>query len=293
MNTNEWEAFVLKSDVKRKDLTSNLLNKVTLRIDFLRIVNIEELVADLQKLLIDKNFFLTNEDFINDIELQINDPDVLSEDGFKVKKSIKRERIYIFQNPEDTIDLIVGESCIIFNVKKCNEKYCFASCIETFCNVIILAQEKFKFIRFTRIGLRKINNIICKDTNLYYCFEKDFFNEINIKDSTKNDNEIKYMRRQSIDNCEFNGHSFNILKFIQEGFLDDQERAFNVVLDIDGYIKENICERFDSYNDLETMIKKINDDIFEIFKSMITEHLINDLISGKSDKVEWGLNKND
>lgn len=282
----------MKNDVKRKDLSSNILNKVMLRLDFLRVVNIEELVASLQKELADNNLFLTNEDFINDIELQINDPDVLSIDSFTVKKSIKRERVYIFQNHEDTIELVVSESFILLNIKKCDKKYCFESCIDIFCKVVILAQKMFKFIKFTRIGLRKINNLICKDTDLYYLFEKDFFNEIDIKNNSK---AIKYMRRQSVDNCEFNKHSFNISKLIEEGFLDDkyEARAFNVVLDIDGYIKENICEKFDDYNHLKITIIKINDDIFEIFKSMVSENLINDLINGKSDRIEWGLNKND
>lgn len=287
------EDFVLKSNIKREDLTSNLLSKVILRLDFLRIVGIEGLVSNLQEALANSDFFLTNDDFVNDIELKINDPDALSMDGFTVKKSIKREHIYIFQNPEDTVELVVSESYILLNIKKCNQKYCLENCIDIFCKVVMLAQETFKFIKFTRIGLRKINNIICKETNLHYCFEKDFFNEININNNKK---EIKYIKRQSLDNCIINDNLFNISKLIQEGFLDldgGHVRAFNVVLDIDGYIKEGICEKFDDYKHLKTIINDINDDIFEIFKSMISESLINDLIDGKSDKVEWGLNKND
>ncbi|ACA56197.1 TIGR04255 family protein [Clostridium botulinum] len=282
----------MKSEINRKDLTANILNKVIIRLDFLRIVNIQELVSELQGYLSTLDFFLTNQDFVNDIEFQINDPEILSTDNFSVKKSIKREQIYNFENTNNTVELAISENFIAFNID-CKREYSLEKYITIFSKIVILAQKKFTFIKFIRIGLRKINNIICKDENLYYCFEKDFLPDIKIQ--TSEIREIRYMKRQALDNLSYNKHLFNIFKIIQEGTLGNKntERAFNAILDIDGYLKETIPERFEDYDDVKKTIIGINYDIFDIFKSMITYNFANDLIKGESNKVEWGINKND
>ncbi|GKX66201.1 TIGR04255 family protein [Inconstantimicrobium mannanitabidum] len=283
----------MEKEIKRKDLTSNLLSKVILRLDFLRIVNIQELVSDLQNKLNNLGFYLTNENITNEVEFQINDPDVSSSDNLIVKKTVKREQMFVFQSSKDNTQLLIGESCIIFNID-CEKKYCLEYYILIFCDAILLAQDKFKFIKFTRLGIRKINNVICKESKLYYLFGKCFFSNSN--DCLNNAKMINYVRRQSVDNFIYNNHSFNVSKFIQEGFLENDinKKAYNVILDIDGYIKEeDIPKKFEDTKELDDIITNINDDLFHIFRCNITKEFTNDLVKGVCDNVEWGMKKND
>lgn len=283
-----------KEDVKRKQLTSNILNKVILRIDFLRIIKIEDLVSEVQEYLNNENFNLTNDEFINTVEFAINDPDISAMNGFNVKKNIKRQKVYNFKNSNNTC-LAITESCIIFNID-CKNRYNLEEYIDVFCNIIIKAQNKFDFIKFIRVGLRKINNIICVPENLYDCFDENFFKNITIdKEHKKN---IKYMKRTSLDNFAYSKYLFNVSKVVQEGIFNDNEntdiKAVNAILDIDGYLKDNkLLEDFKDTESIKDVILNINDDIFNIFKSMLTISFINDLIKGDSNKIKWGLNKND
>lgn len=277
-----------KQDIVRKDLTSNILKKVILRIDFLRILKIEELVSSVQEYLSTKQFFLMDETILNDInvELKINDPD----DNI-IKKHVKHKKIYIFKN--NTSELIIAENFISFNVN-CETNYNFETCINIFSNIVLNAQKIFNFIKFTRIGIRKINNVVCKCENLYSCFDENFFKNLILDTS----NIIEWNKRTSLDNFDYNNHSFNVSKLIQKGFIEDNEKndisAFSVILDIDGYLKNDInLGNFKSEKNIKDIINNINEDIFKIFKSMLTVNFINNLIHGYSDKIEWGINNND
>lgn len=280
-----------KQDINRKHLNANLLNRVVIRLDYLRIVSIKELVSGIQEYLAPYGILLTNDEFINNIEFQINDPEISSLDNFSVKKSINKEQIYNFEAEDESCQISIGESFIVFNIA-CSKHYCLEDYIKLFCNIAISVQNKFNYIKFTRIGIRKINNIICKDIYLYNCFEKDFFSGLSL--GNEGSLEISYMRRYSLDNFSYNAHSFNLSKLIQEGIIegDGDSKAYNVILDIDGYIKDTIPNKFKDYDDIRNTIISINDDIFDIFKASITYELALDLIKGESSKIEWGINKN-
>lgn len=285
------EDSILKIDITRNILTANILKSVILRIDFLRIVNIQDFVSEVQKYLIISEFYLTNDTFVNNIEFEINDPDTLSSDNININQTIKRGQPYNFKNKSKDIEVIITENCIIFNID-CTQEYSLDESIGIFCDLVIMAQSKYNYINFVRLGLRKINNFICKDKNLYKCIEETFLPNIELQSIFNN--ELKCNKRQTIENFSYNEHLFNVIKVIQEGFVEniDRERAFNVILDIDGYLKEGIPNQFKDYTDIKKTIININNNIFNIFKSTFTEDFLNDLTTGASSKIEWGMKPN-
>lgn len=281
---------ISKQSVKRADLKANILAKVTLRIDFTRVLDVTNFINDVQQNL--GKEFEYREGLLNEVELTINDPDPVSNEII-LKKSINKEIVYRFLDERKKVEISISRFFISFDIR-CNSTYCFGNYIDKFSEIIAMLEARYELINIVRLGLRKVNIVICPDIEaVYACFNRNLY--LNYSPHS-GESRLSLLKSQWADYFTLDGYGFNLIKQITPGIMkdySDEKEVLQVVLDIDGYLKDELLlEKPVSAKNVKEIIIDINNNIFNVFKDHITEAFIVELINGGSSKILEGVNVN-
>jgi hypothetical protein len=150
-----------------------------------------------------------------------------------------------------------------------------------------------------RLGLRKINSCILLDLmRLNDYFDEKYFNNI-VKNLNFDGFNINIMNSRTIDSFTINNRNVNYIRYITQGVLnnnDEQKEAYQVVLDIDVYIrdKDRLKMIFDNEENLNTELVNINTLLFELYIHALKDDFIQQLIhTGVDENIILGVTKND
>ena len=268
------------NDLKRTDLIYNTLNECVIRIDFIKINNIDKILENLSDVM--KEYELKSNEVFN-IDLEIHDPKTLITQEL-IKNNVNKSVNWEYYTP--TEKFIVNEYVLIF-VKKIFNNYAgiekYQTTLEKMLKIII---EEEKELKISRVGLRKKNVIFTKD---FYDW-KNILNEEYVP--KKYDNKLDEINISSkILNKEKDNYSYNNYISVKKGMAkkDNENIKVNrIICDIDFY--KRIIEDKNNLN-----LSDYNDNIFNMYKNMLNKNFVKKLRDGdiKEDAIVWGINKND
>lgn len=158
---------------KREDLLNNILRQSIIRIDFLKIENIEDMIASIDRDMQQKGYKLVT-DIVSSVDINISDPDPLITQDIIAKKTTNKSLNYIFQ--KDGHRFIINEYMMIFE----NNNFDKYLGIEVYLKVfefLLTTIIKQDDLSFQRIGIRKINSIIVNDIQKI----NDYFKNIDLE----------------------------------------------------------------------------------------------------------------
>ena len=84
--------------IQREDLKSNFLRRVILRIDYKGLVDIQDTVKKIQKLMKENEFVEMSDDYISEAEFELHDPIVIESQISIPLKELQKIRSYKFRN---------------------------------------------------------------------------------------------------------------------------------------------------------------------------------------------------
>lgn len=267
------------NNLQRGELTYNTLNECVIRVDFMKIKNMDELLNQLNDLLSSYSFRV-NEVF--NIDLEIHDPKTLITQEL-IKNNINKSINYEYYTP--TEKFIINEYVLVFSKQIFVNYNGISKYQDAFVKILEKIKELEPEIKITRVGLRKKNIIFSKK-------DYDWKNIVNADYVPKNiDNEIDEINIASkvlSENPE--SYSYNHFLSIKKGNAkkDNTDILVNrIICDIDYY--KRIIDK-DNINLVE-----YNDQIFENYKKMMNAKFLSMLKSGKidNDNIVWGINRND
>ena len=272
------ENFKLEK-VRRNELSYNTLNECVIRVDFMKINDIDGLLEKLNKLL-EGYSFRANEVF--NIDLEIHDPKTLQTQEL-IKNNVNKSMNWEYYTP--TEKFIINNYVLIFSKKIFTNYTGMGKYQEIFEKILSEIINHEKDINITRVGLRKKNIIFTKaDYDWKEIINEDYvpkkydsnLDEINVSTKVLSENEKSY--------------SYNNLLSVKKGKAkkDNEDIIVNrIICDIDFY-KRVIDKKKINFTEY-------NDNIFEMYKNMMNKKFIYSLKNGElnKDKIIWGININD
>lgn len=267
------------NNLQRGELSYNTLNECVIRVDFMKINKMDELLNQLNEML-NGYSFKANEVF--NIDLEIHDPKTLITQEL-IKNNINKPINYEYYTP--TEKFIINEYVLLFSKQIFVNYTGIGKYQELFKQILDKIKELEPEIKITRVGLRKKNIIFTKK-------EYNWRNILNEDYIPKNiDNEIDEINIESkILNENTDSYSYNHLLSIKKGNAkkDNQDIVVNrIICDIDYY------KRIIDKNNIN--LTEYNEQIFENFKKMMNKSFLLSLKTGEidNDNIVWGTNLND
>ena len=212
-----------------------------------------------------------NEEYLTEMDFQLQDPEIIETDGLPVKE-IRKKRAHVFINDEKGIECKLSTQFTFVSIQ--SQKYIpFSEYSKTIMNVMTTLKKEVDFLSCTRFGIRKVNQCIIRNINsINEYFDKKFFRIYGLD----NGNIPKLFENKD---CFVAGkYNVNLMRMAIMGEYDD-EVAYQIVLDSDIYItkSEDINELFNGDTEITTM----NEELFSLYKEALTETFIEKL--GKED----------
>lgn len=292
--------FCMKGNVRRSDLKYNFLKKVIIRLDYTGVLDsdLEETVKNIKDFLFSCGFVNLKEGYINEIDFDIKDPELIETQLAIPINELKKNKSYIFstENSQQTVQITKFYALISVDFEKYIKFEVFQ---EIFSKMVKIIKENNKFLRMLRLGLRKINSCILLDLmRLNDYFDEKYFNNI-VKNLNFDGFNINIMNSRTIDSFTINNRNVNYIRYITQGVLnnnDEPKEAYQVVLDIDVYIrdKDRLKMIFDNEENLNTELVNINTLLFELYIHALKDDFIQQLIhTGVDENIILGVTKND
>lgn len=275
---NEIGNFKL-DDVKRNELSYNTLNECVIRVDFMKINDIDGLLEKLNKLL-EGYDFRSNEVF--NIDLEIHDPKTLQTQEL-IKNNVNKSMNWEYYTA--TEKFIINNYVLIFSKRIFNNYSGIGKYQEIFEKILEAIIKHEKNIKITRVGLRKKNIIFTKsDYDWKKIINADYI-------PNKYNEELDEINLSAkVLNEDANTYSFNNFLSVKKGTAkkDNEDLIVNrIICDIDFY------KRIINKNKIN--LTEYNDRIFDMYKDMMNKNFIYTLKNGGLDEenIIWGININD
>ena len=263
----------MKSDVRRENLKNNFLKNIIVRFDYTGIAEVEldNIIAKVKPIFKTDGYDKLNEEYLTEMDFQLQDPEIIETDGLPVKE-IRKKRAHVFINDEKGIECKLSTQFTFVSIQ--SQKYIpFSEYSKTIMNVMTTLKKEVDFLSCTRFGIRKVNQCIIRNINsINEYFDKKFFRIYGLD----NGNIPKLFENKD---CFVAGkYNVNLMRMAIMGEYDD-EVAYQIVLDSDIYItkSEDINELFNGDTEITTM----NEELFSLYKEALTETFIEKL--GKED----------
>lgn len=264
--------------VKRSELNKHLTNTVLMRIDYIPISNenVDEINGKIAKeLLIDGaiKFDQMKDTFIRAIDIKINDPSIQDFNEYinvKENSKIKAYEYFKINDGEINIKVIFNRQFTTIEINQKNEYQKYENYKTIFCKILEILKDRGIIIN--RFGFRKFNDIFFKeDTNIYEYINRDYFNlEC---DSLVNVEVENYITEKRFCFKKEN-LNINLITHTSQGLLNGNEIK-RVAFDMDIYVNEiqELKKLFDD-NEKEKFLDNINDNLFLIYKNLLTAKLL-------------------
>lgn len=288
----------MSKKIKREDIKYNFLKKIIIRADYNGILEreLEKTVEIIKPILKKYEFDRFNEGVINQVDFEIKDPEKIETQRMIPIGELNKTKTFIFSNSRNGEQIQINKYFMSLSVD-------YAKYIQ-FEEIGKLFEELFKvicnnnnYIRFLRLGLRKINNCILLDLNrLNEVIEERYF--ATLGDLLSGENRINILEKQNIDSFVYDEMNVNLVRYISSGVLNldgKEQEAFQLVLDIDAYKndEEYLNELINSEN-INNELIKYNTLLFNTYIGMLNDKMINQLVSGNIDNsLVLGVDKND
>ena len=253
--------------IKREQLKNNFLKATIIRLDFQNILDKDmiEILPMVKEYAKNHGFDKYEEKNSGEIKVSVTErdfgtPDVTSD-------VVNEKKIYCFTN-EIGYSLELTDSFVV--VKFVSTKYItFEKQFKIISDIISILSEKSSFFTEKRFGVRKINKCLLRDKSLI----TRYFNPA-VVNSYKNENIENTMISKQLDVFAKGECLTNFNRSIIQGKSND-EILYQIELDIDTYIQEKDSIKNTIYD--EEKVTQLNDIIFEIFISSLSEELIKNL----------------
>ncbi|HAN10115.1 MAG TPA: hypothetical protein DCP90_05840 [Clostridiales bacterium] len=279
--------------MSRRRLAKNTLLKLILRTDLLGVFNIRDIIQEVQNVLGDN--YKYNERPVTEIEYKVEDLQPLETEDLLTNKIRNQYNNYEFiLNEEKNIKFVLNEYSIVFEMDNFSEYKEIDQYISDYIKIFSVVSTAYPKIRVVRLGLRKINMIIANSIESAYEIVKenhfpkvvDYFDNVDV-------NSFKEVKTDKLDNIQFEDVSFNIKKIMQLGIYNDNQKAYQIFIDIDTFKRE---DQIGSIGDLNEKIININEKIFGIYEKIVTEDFMRYLEDKNNtdfnEKILEGVNLN-
>lgn len=284
--------------IERVDIKYNFLKKIIIRADYNGILEreLEKTIELIKPILKRYEFDRFNEGTINEVDFEIKDPEKIETQRMIPISELKQTKTFMFSNSKNGEQIQINKYFMSLTLD-----YTQYIKFEEICN---LFEELFKeiktnnnYIRFLRLGLRKINNCILLDLGrLNEIIKERFFTTLG--DLFEDTKDISILEKQNIDTFLYNEINVNLVRYLSSGLLnlngEDQE-AYQLVLDIDTYKNdEDYLNELINTGYLYQELINYNTLLFKTYISMLSDNLIHQLINGDIDEnLVLGVVKND
>ncbi|MGL4874533.1 MAG: TIGR04255 family protein [Clostridium sp.] len=285
-------------NVNRSDIKYNFLKKIIIRVDYNGVLEreLESTIEGIKRELKKYKFDRFTEGVINQVDFEIKDPEKIETQRMIPIAELNKTKTFIFLNSQSGEEIQINKYFMSVSVDY--EKYKkFEEVSEIFQIVIKSIRKENNYIRFLRLGLRKINNCILLDLDrLNEVIEERYFS--NLGSLFGEEEKVNILEKQSIDSFTYDNMNINLIRYISGGVLEldgTEQEAFQLVLDIDVY--ENSEEHLNELikdSSLDENLKKYNTILFKSYIGVLSDKLIKQLIDGNIDnKLLLGVEKND
>ena len=203
-------------------------------------------------------------------QFEVSDPESIRSLKSIPLKEIEETKSYTFFDTERKVKLSVNKYFVLIEVLP--EKYDnFEDYRNVFNDVVKVIKEKnTEYFKCTRIGFRKVNGIIIKNLEKI----NDYFEEGVISPCYRFFEEASEIQSVYTNSFLVDGVAFNLKRMILGGVFQGK-KAYQIILDIDGYMNESPeLNRIIEENDLLRTTESINDKIFDIFKTSLKQNFL-------------------
>ena len=265
--------------VNREDFHHNFLKNVIIRLDFQGVLETE-----MEKVLVHIKPFAKEKGFLKYAEKSKNQIDIAFTEGTPGSIRERNQKIYSFIDEDRGFALDISNTFVCLQINTTHYMP-----FDQYCNIVLDISKFYKdnidFFTGTRFGIRKINECQVENKNeIGRYFNPSYFNFYNHIEGI-NTIQSKHLDIFTCETCQINFIT-NIAKGQHEG-----KPLYNVRLDIDAYLDKP--ENITLLN--QDKLLKINDLIFKIYTSSLTDDFISLLMSDDdfdSTKI-LGVERND
>lgn len=268
-------------NIDRNKLKHNFLRRVIIRIDYKGLIDIKDTIKEIQTFLKKNKFTEIQEDFINRVEFELNDPVKIESQRSIPLKDVLRTKTYKFSTKDRSLQLEINSLFMALNVNVKEYKN-YETYGPMFIELFNSLKETNPYLKPLRIGLRKINNCILRDYKFIdECFNKELFPFVKtaLKDLNYDANQLN---SSYVDNLSHKRYMINYVRALTQGDLEENgetKKAYQIAIDTDGYNNdeewlEQISEECQS---LSLAFQEINDTLFELYTNTLTTSFINQL----------------
>ena len=276
--------LISKGSIKRSSIKSNILNNIIVTFEYKGLNDLENSITKIIKGI--ENEF----DSYDIIELQDTNIDV-SEFSERVNENFYKSNCFVIKTEDENEELIVNKYFIQYNIG-CSRYKRFSYYRDILNTVISNLKEITQFYKPIRLSHRKINSCIVKDVKkLYDYFEDEYYSSPYFNKEILNNNEL-----DNFISCESSNkiykHDFEFELITRAGLGKYKNNlAIRIIADIKGSVDSELLNNDIEYKDT---LDKINEELFNIFKEVITEKFLNEMIEENWDNmIIEGVNSNE
>lgn len=277
--------LISKVSINRSSIKSNILNNIIITFEYRGLNNLENSITKIIKGI--ENEF----DSYDIIELQDTNIDV-SEFSDRVNENFYKSNCFVIRTEDENEELIVNKYFIQYNIR-CNKYKRFSHYRNILNTVISNLKEVTQLYKPIRLSHRKINSCIIKDVKKIYDYFEDkyysspYFNKEILNNTNNLGNFVSLESSNKIykENFEF--------ELITRAGLGEYKNnlAIRVIADIKGSVDSELLSKDIKYKDI---LDKINEELFNIFKEVLTEKFLNEMVSKNwDDTIIEGVNSNE
>lgn len=259
----------------RKSLKYNLLTKEIIRIDLMKIENIEEKISKLKVDLKEKGYELRNERMEQEAnKFIVEDPIPLITQEAINKKRIEGRVSYIFQ--KDDVRYIINDYLVIFEKDIFEQYNGIEEYVEQLDDIIQLLCRNQE-IQVQRIGVRKTNTLVVdRECDFQDIFQYFINNDIANEESSVKEEKINVIKEE---------YSYNIIRSSYTGKVNATDEtniivpAYLVTLDLDFYLRNlediAVCDVKEQINKLNILLhQRFEEELTEDMKKMLEKEEI-------------------
>lgn len=226
----------------RSKIKHNFLKNLIFRLDFSGILesDIEKCVEKLRQNFFDAGFVNMENRELSKVDLQVKtDLNIPDENRFSVNNSNRSSVFRFSSNNNEVLELNKSFFTLTIDIDQVYET--FDKYIDLLSETVTAIKSISPYFRALRVGLRKINICYLKSlSNLPSYFAKAAFN---MDDLTTQFFDCNVTASNMVTILSKNGYQINYVRNLQEGVMqqenEDQQKVYQVVLDIDVYQEDN------------------------------------------------------
>lgn len=276
--------LISKDSIHRSSIKSNILNSIIITFEYKGLNDLENNITKIIKGI--ENEF----DSYDIMELQDTNIDI-NEFLDRGNENFYRSNCFIIKTEDENEELIVNKYFIQYNIS-CNKYKKFTHYRDIINTVISNLVEITQFYKPLRLSHRKINSCIVKDVKrLYNYFEEEYFYSPHFNKQILNNDKLEdFISWESSTKVYKDDLEFELISRAGIGEYKDN-LAVRVIADIKGSADSELLINESEYTDL---LDKINENIFNIFKNVLTTEFLKSMIDESWNKnIVEGVNSNE